>query len=275
MDNPFGQSSEWAVESVAVGVSSARRTLAIHGSLDKAYALASVTKPLAAWAVLVAVERGLVDLDGPVPDAPDGATVAHVLAHASGLPPDEVGPRTEPGTRRIYSNHGFDLLGALVSARTDRPFSAWLDEAVLAPLGMSGTSLEGSPAKDGVGTVRDLLTFGRELLTPTLLSPELHARATAPFLADLDGVLPGYGRQRPNPWGLGVEIRGTKSPHWTGPDANPRTFGHFGQSGSYLWVDPDAGLTCACLTGTPFGAWAIEAWAPFNQQVLDHWSSGA
>ncbi len=246
--------------------------MAIHGSIDQAFPLASVTKPLAAWAVLVAVERGLASLEDAVEGAPEGADVAHVLAHASGLPPDDAGPRTAPGRRRIYSNLGYDLLGQHVAGATGMPFTAWLREALLDPLGMTGTSLDGSPAKDGVGTVRDLLTFGRELLTPTLLSPELHARATSPFLEDLDGILPGYGRQSPNPWGLGVEIRGTKDPHWTGPRANPRTFGHFGQSGSFLWVDPDAGLACACLTGTPFGAWAVEAWAPFNQQVLDHWS---
>ncbi len=277
MPNPLAQSMHWGVDTPSVGVTSARRTLAIHGPLDAVHPLASVTKPLAAYAVLVAAERGHVDLDATPEHAElagqDGATVAHLLAHAAGLPPDAEGPRTAVGRRRIYSNLGFDVLGEVVAEAVGMPFADWLQQAVLDPLGMSSTTLDGSPAKDGHGTVRDLLAFGRELLSPTLVSPELHRRATTPVLGDLDGVLPGYGRQSPNPWGLGFEVRGTKSPHWTGPGADPATFGHFGQSGSFLWVDRGAELACAALTGTPFGQWAVDAWAPFNQAVLDHWSS--
>jgi CubicO group peptidase (beta-lactamase class C family) len=85
----------------------------------------------------------------------------------------------------------------------------------------------------------------------------------------LSGVLPGFGRQSPNDWGLGFEIRGGKSPHWTGSRNAPETFGHFGQTGSFLWVDPVAGLACACLTGTQFGEWAAEHWPRLSDAVLD------
>ena len=34
------------------------------------------------------------------------------------------------------------------------------------------------------------------------------------------------------------EIRGTKAPHWSAPWSSPETFGHFGRSGTLLWVDP-------------------------------------
>jgi CubicO group peptidase (beta-lactamase class C family) len=84
----------------------------------------------------------------------------------------------------------------------------------------------------------------------------------------LDGVLPGYGRQSPNDWGLGCEIRGTKDPHWTAAANSPPTFGHFGQSGSFLWVDPDAGVACASLADTPFGPWAVAAWPRLSAAVL-------
>lgn len=266
---PLPQVDGWPTRvTPSVGISTTRRTKAIHGPIDEVHDLASVTKPLAAWAVLVAVEKGHLSLDDPL--GPPGATVAHVLAHASGLAPEADGRATDPERRRVYSNHGFDLLGQAVTEAVGVDFATWLGRAVLAPLDMQSTTLEGSPAKDGRSTVRDLLAFGRELLDPTLLSADLHELATTPRWPNLSGVLPGYGRQDPNPWGLGVEIRGTKSPHWTGPDAPPETFGHFGQAGSFLWVDPDAGLACACLTSTPFGEWAVEAWAPFNQQVLDH-----
>jgi CubicO group peptidase (beta-lactamase class C family) len=84
----------------------------------------------------------------------------------------------------------------------------------------------------------------------------------------LVGVLPGFGRQDPNDWGLGPELRDHKSPHWTGSHNSPRTFGHFGQAGGFLWVDPEAGLACACLTDRPFGPWAAEAWPALADDVL-------
>jgi CubicO group peptidase (beta-lactamase class C family) len=48
----------------------------------------------------------------------------------------------------------------------------------------------------------------------------------------------------------------------TGPALrnSERTFGHFGGSGTFLWVDPDAGIACACLTDRAFDKWALEAW---------------
>ena len=84
----------------------------------------------------------------------------------------------------------------------------------------------------------------------------------------LVGVLPGFGRQEPNDWGLGLELRDAKSPHWTGAHNSPRTFGHFGRSGTFLWVDPDADLALACLTDLAFGDWAAEAWPRLSDAVL-------
>jgi CubicO group peptidase (beta-lactamase class C family) len=84
----------------------------------------------------------------------------------------------------------------------------------------------------------------------------------------LVGVLPGFGRQEPNDWGLGFELRDAKSPHWTGSRNSPATFGHFGRSGTFLWVDPDAGLALACLTDLAFGDWASDAWPRLADDVL-------
>jgi CubicO group peptidase (beta-lactamase class C family) len=72
----------------------------------------------------------------------------------------------------------------------------------------------------------------------------------------------------PNDWGLGFELRDKKRPHWTGERNSPRTFGHFGQSGSFLWVDPEAGLACACLADRGFGDWAKEAWPRLSDAIL-------
>jgi CubicO group peptidase (beta-lactamase class C family) len=81
-------------------------------------------------------------------------------------------------------------------------------------------------------------------------------------------VLPGFGRQDPNDWGLGVEIRDHKHPHWTGRRNSPQTYGHFGQSGSFLWVDPVRGLAACCLGERPFGLWAAEDWPVLSDAVI-------
>jgi CubicO group peptidase (beta-lactamase class C family) len=261
----------WPVGTAAVGVTSAARTLAATGPLDEALPLASVTKLLTALAVLVAVEEETIGLDDPA--GPEGSTVAHLLAHASGLGLD--GARlSSPGRRRIYSNAGFERLSEVVAARSGMPFEAYATEAVLQPLGMTRTTM-GNPAWGSVGTAGDLLVLGRELLAPTVLSPAMLARASSVAFPGLDGVLPGFGRQTPNDWGLGFELRDGKSPHWTGRRNAPATFGHFGRSGTFLWVDPVAGLACACVTDRDFGPWAAEAWPALSDAVVARFGGGA
>jgi CubicO group peptidase (beta-lactamase class C family) len=85
----------------------------------------------------------------------------------------------------------------------------------------------------------------------------------------LNGVLPDVGRFDPNDWGLGVELRDRKQPHWTGTRNSERTFGHFGGSGTFLWVDPAVGLALACLTDREFDTWALEAWPRLSDGVLE------
>ena len=148
------------------------------------------------------------------------------------------------------------------------PFAEYLRAAVLAPLGMERTELRGSPASEGFGPLTDLLTFARELLAPTLVALETLREATSVVLPGLAGVLPGFGRQEPMGWGYGFELKDGKSPHWTGARNSPRTFGHFGGSGTFLWIDPEAGAACACLTDREFGDWALEAWPLLSDAVL-------
>ncbi|HYZ67280.1 MAG TPA: serine hydrolase, partial [Mycobacterium sp.] len=96
----------------------------------------------------------------------------------------------------------------------------------------------------------------------------MHAAATEVQFPGLSGVLPGFGSQRPNDWGLGFEIRNNKSPHWTGSSNSTRTYGHFGQSGTFLWVDPDADLALVVLTDRNFGEWAYPCWPALSDEVL-------
>ncbi|MFJ9897469.1 serine hydrolase domain-containing protein [Streptomyces sp. NPDC091280] len=257
----------WPVPTAAAGAVRADGTvLGSHGPTTHRFPLASVTKPLAAYAVLVAYEEGAVDLDEPA--GPPGSTVRHLLAHTSGLAFDEHRVTAPPGERRLYSNAGFEQLGDHIAKATEIEFAEYLRQAVLAPLGMNATTLDGSPAKDGVSTVEDLLRFAAELQSPRLLDPRTVAAAMTVQYPGTKGVLPGYGHQNPNDWGLGFEIRDSKSPHWTGSSSSPRTFGHFGQSGTFLWVDPAADTACVALTDRAFGPWAVEAWPTFTDAVL-------
>jgi len=251
---------DWGAAHAAAGVVGADGVVATHGPRDLPLRWASVTKLLSGLAVLVAVEEGTVDLDEPA--GPPGSTLRHLLAHASGLPTG-----TAPGRRRIYSNEAVEAAAALVAERSGIPFDEYFRGAVVEPLGLRG-SLEGSPASEYAGPLEDLLALGRELLAPRLVAPETLAEATTVQFPGLAGVLPGFGRQEPNDWGLAFELRDGKSPHWTGARNSSGTFGHFGRSGTFLWIDPDARLALACLTDLDFGDWARDAWPRLSDEVL-------
>src|SRR5947199_194599 len=143
--------SEWPAEHVAVAVVAADGTsLGTEGPQDREFRLASVTKLLSAYAVLIAVEEGGVEWDQPA----------------------------------------------------------------------------GPPGAGAIATCADLARFAAELQRPRLVAEQtLHEATRETAFPGLDGVLPGFGRQRPNDWGLGFEIRGSKSPHWTGAHSSPETFG--------------------------------------------------
>ena len=267
MTHAFAALGTWDVAHSAIGViSTANPIPRTGGESQRVFALASVTKMLTATAILVAVEEGSLHLDQPA--GPPGSTIAHLLAHASGLGPD--GRRlTAPGTRRIYSNWGFDVLGSSLAEATDMPFDTYLQEAVFEPLGMTHTRLIGSPASGAESTVSDLVRLAGAWLDPgKILSAATVSDASRPWFGELTGVLPGFGPQDPNPWGLGVEIRGSKSPHWTGTANSPATFGHFGQSGTFLWIDPRAGTALVVLTDRAFGPWAALLWPVVSDLVL-------
>ncbi len=261
----------WGAAVAAAGVVAADGVVAAHGRDDVELAWASVTKLLTGLALLVALEEGTVDLDEPA--GPPGSTLRHLLSHASGLPLDGDQPIAQPGRRRIYSNTGIERAAGLLEQRAGMPFHEYFAQAVAVPLGLRG-SLAGSPAHGYRGPLRDLLALGRELLAPTLVAAETFAEATAVQFPGLAGVLPGFGRLEPNDWGLAFELRDAKAPHWTGSRNSPRAFGHFGASGTFLWVDPVAGLACGVLTDRPFGSWAHEAWPALSDAVLAEAGAG-
>jgi CubicO group peptidase (beta-lactamase class C family) len=266
----LAQVAHWSASNPTAGITDATRTLGETGDVEQRHEWASVTKLITALCVLRLVDAGEIALDEPA--GPPESTVRHLLAHASGLGFDEGAAISKPERRRVYSNAGFELLGTLVSDRTGMPFARYAAEAVFEPLEMNASSIEGTPAAGGVGPLVDLLRFARELLLPTLTSPATLALATTVAFPGLDGVLPGYGRCTPNDWGLGFELRDAKEPHWTGRRNSASTFGHFGRSGSFLWIDPVLGLGCVALADTEFGPWAAEAWPVFSDAVIAEYS---
>jgi CubicO group peptidase (beta-lactamase class C family) len=238
----------------------------VEGPSSVSFAWASLTKVLTSLSVWIAAEEGTVALDDPA--GPEGSTLADLLSHASGLAPDDDRVVAPPRRRRIYSNRGIELAADHLSTRAGMAFGDYLQQGVLDPLGMDATSLTGSPAHGASGPVGDLLKLGRELLEPTLVSKDSLSRATSVATPGLAGVLPGFGRLDPNDWGLGVEIRSEKRPHWTGSLNSPETFGHFGRAGGFLWVDPVRGMCLAALGSAPFGPWAVEAWPELSDAVI-------
>jgi CubicO group peptidase (beta-lactamase class C family) len=255
----------WPVPLAGAGVLTRDGRVNTHGDSSASVRLASVSKPVAALATLVAAEEGVVDLDEPA--GPPGSTVRHLLAHASGLPFEGEAPIAPPGRRRIYSNEGFRALAAHVAANAEMPFAEYVRAAVCDPLGI-GLDPSGDPGSGMHASVADVLVVGRELLTPAVVAGETLAEMTAVQFPGLSGVLPDFGRFDPLDWGLGVEIKGTKAPHWSGTRTSARTFGHFGGSGTFLWVDPDAGVACVALTNREFGDWAKVAWPALSDAVL-------
>ncbi len=266
----LAQVDEWEVGNVAAAVFDVSGFRDLYGDGDDEYALASVSKVLAAITVLVAVEEGSIALDEPA--GPEGSTVRHLLAHASGLAPDGefqvLGP---PERKRIYSNLGFEVLATHLETNTGMPYEEYARLALIETLGLEHSAVSGSPAHGHRSSVNDLCTVVRSAVSGGLLAPATMQMMTAPVFPDLGGVLPGYGGQDPNPWGLGVEIRGDKVPHWTSPENSPRTWGHFGRAGTFVWFDPDAasrGLGLVVLTDRDFGQWAIDAWPRLATAVL-------
>lgn len=260
----------WGVDHAAASLVAPDGVDAEHGDRDHDYWWASITKLVTGLAVLTAVDAGQVDLDEPAPaPAPEGATVRHLLAHASGLAFDGSMVQGRPGTRRIYSNTAFDVLGGLLAERDGTTVEAALRARVLEPLAMDATRLVERPSQGLHGPLRDLARFAGELLRPTLVRPATFAMATRVVLPGLGGVLPGVARYDVLDWGLAFEVRNGKDPHWTGTRNDPRTFGHFGGSGTFVWVDPALDRALIVLTDRAFGPWALDVWPPFSDGVID------
>lgn len=254
---------DWPVEKVAAAVLKDGEVVETLGDTSWVHHVASVTKPVVAYGVMLAVEEGAVELDQPA--GPEGSTLRHLLAHASGVGFDSRTPVKGVEERRIYSSAGYEWAADTVAEATGMDFAQYLAEGVFAPLGMSDSSLSGSAGHGLATTVDDLVAFVREVHNPKLLHPSTVEQMRTVQFPDLRGIVPGYGMHKPCEWGLGFELRGHKDPHWTGLAMPPATAGHFGMSGTYLWVTER--LAMVTLTNRDFGHWAQPLWSQTNDKI--------
>ena len=266
LDQALATIDTWGADHAAAALVGPHGVLARHGDIHDRFRWASITKLVTALAVLSAVDDGEMDLDEVA--GPPRSTVRHLLAHASGMSFEGGMSLAPPGTRRIYSNGGFDVLGGLLAERDGSDYLDAIGSRVLGPLGMAETVLDGRPSQGLHGPLRDMEALAGELLRPSIVSAETMAKATSVAFPGLKGLLPGIGTFDPLDWGLGFELRDDKQPHWTGTRNSPSTFGHFGGAGTFVWVDPDLDRALVCLTDREFGPWALEAWPALSDGVI-------
>lgn len=319
--------------------------------IDTLFALASVSKPITATAVMAAVDAGSLSLDLPVAaivpefgevDDPlaedvipqleslrDRVTIRQLLCHTSGLP-ENIGVRrirmrdqpsldrlvdvmcglplqSAPGETLRYSNVGFAIASRALERATGVPFHEYLQSQILDPMGLSGivtrpdatwderiaytddAASAGTPSESynseywralGIpwggyfGTPVALATFAGAFITgiPSVLSDS----SRIDMIVDQTGGVPGgvgtagvhwdHGA-----WGLGWEVAGDKRNHWTGSIRSPRTFCHWGQSGTLVWADPDRDLALAVFANrTVHRPWPLKPprWANLSDELV-------
>lgn len=259
----------WPVPNAAAAIVTDDGIVGTVGDTSMVVRIASLAKPLTTWAALVAVEEGIISLETTTDDP--RCTLRHLLSHAGGYGFDGKEPVGRPERRRTYSNGGIEVAADMIGSAADMPFGDYLRLAVFQPLGMTDTELIGSPAADVTSSVDDYARFVIEVRRPTLISDTTAAEATRIHFPDLSGIVPGVGRYERCTWGLGFEIRGDKSPHWTGARNDPSTYGHFGGAGTMFWIDPVASVSTIAFTDRPFDEWALRDWPLYSDAVIDQY----
>lgn len=282
MSSAIDSLSDWPVDTVAAAALTRDAGItSTHGDTSSVFPLASVSKLIAGYATLVAVEEGLVELDEPIPSTwlpasiDAGVTLRTLLAHASGLAMSDYAQQKPALERRIYSSAGFAVIARVIEEASSKlgvavDFGEYVRGAVCEPLGMSA-QVSGHPGHGYAASVDDLALLAAEFLSPTLVSPALMDEALSVQYPELAGIVPGYGRFNPCPWGLAFELHGdgekVKEPHWMGDELPVTAAGHFGMSGTFLWIDRDSGTAAVVLTDREFGDWAKPLWQEFNTRL--------
>jgi CubicO group peptidase (beta-lactamase class C family) len=238
----------------------------------------------------------------------DLITVQHLLTHTSGLPdmlPENEALRRKhaplgefveatcktpllfrPGSKVSYQSMGILLASEIARRITDMPFREFLRHEVFLPLGMAETSLGlggrrvedtaqcqieskddwawnspywrdlGAPWGGVHSTAADVSKFLNEFLQPKglVLKPE-----TAQAM--ITNHTPGLNEA----WGLGWKLE----PGAFGHTCSPRTFGHYGATGTVAWADPKTGIRCVVLTTKPLERSQATLLEPVSELVAN------
>ena len=268
-------------------------------TLDTIYDAASLTKVMAtAVAIMQLRERGEIDLDRPVAtywpafgaNGKDAITVRQVMTHYAGLPAgiatrgwtDSQGaldaiaalkPTAAPGTRFVYSDVDFIVLGELVRRISGQPLDQYAATNIFQPLGMRDTAfLPRVTLKDRIapadvesgelrwGEVQDPIAYRMGGVAG-------HAGAftTADDLTKFAEMMLAGGKNVLKPASVttmttpqsppgGPAIRGLAwdidSPYavWFAPSFSTRSYGHTGYTGTAIWIDPETRTFLIVLT---------------------------
>lgn len=213
-------------------------------------------------------------------------------------------PADRPDSHVQYSNTGYGLLAIVVERVTGQPFAAALQTLVLEPLGITGYLGVEPPRRPAqiagvrgthAGTTLEPFNspFWRALALPwaglltnatgamalvlafqNTPAPFLQPQTRAEALRNQTGILAGGFVKpllwSPCPWGLGVDLRGAKNPHWVTDLAGPASFGHSGASGTLAWNDPQAGVAWAILGArTADNGWLLRRGPAITRAIMD------
>jgi len=267
------------------------------------YDVASLTKVVVATtAAMMLWEEGRLPLESGVTrhvagwsgGAKDRVTVWHLLTHSAGLPAwaplfrELRGPAAyleriqamdlayEPGTKSVYSDLGFILLGSVLEHAAETDLDAFARERILAPLGMNQSGFLPDPtlipeiapteedpwrgrllrgevhdenafAMGGVAAHAGLFSTGPDLcrFASAILGgssgarSELVQRGTVEIFTRRAGV-PGSSRAL----GWDTPSEGSSS----GTLLSDAAFGHTGFTGTSIWIDPTTGIYVVFLT---------------------------
>lgn len=283
-------------------------------TIDTIYDAASLTKVIATTpAMMKLVEQGRVRLADPVtaylPEFQGGMseiTVRDLMIHFSGLRPDldldpvwsgyETGiqkalidkPTDPPGTKFVYSDINFELLGEIVRRVSGKPLDEFVQEQIYRPLGMKDTGYHpaaslrsriapteidattGEPLRGvvhdptarymgGVAghagvftTADDLALYAQMMLNKGqgVFAPATVERFTAPATPANQPVIRSLG------WDIDSPYSSNRGEIWTGG------YGHTGFTGPAIWIDPQSQSFIVIMTNRnhPRGARSINAW---------------
>ena len=171
------------------GYGLANREWNIPNTPEVKFRLGSITKQFTSMLIMQQVAKGTIKLDGALSDylpyyrqdTGSKVTISQLLSHTSGIPDFTDAPKPdlrvhysvddfvkrfcsgdlqfEPGTKYLYDNHGYFILGAILERVTGKSYEVLLKENIFAPLGMKDSGYDHAAnilAKRASGYEQDL-----------------------------------------------------------------------------------------------------------------------